>query len=126
VSKAGQGAATASAADPTPARELIGCWHSTRFSVLVPRKRGKGFRRVPLGHHHDPKLDAVEEAANCNLFGLDGALEFECGGSIATYADRRAEFLRRVQPALEATYGVALRLVEQAEYWALHPDQPAS
>lgn len=91
------------------------------LSVLVPKIRGAGFLRVPLGHHYDPSLDDLEQAAGCDIYGLDGSLDFMCGGEIASAASRRAEFETRVRPLLERRYSARLEIVGAATFWRLHP-----
>lgn len=40
----------------------------------------------------------MEDAGECDVCGLDGFLEFECGMQIAVYPERRKEFEGRVLP----------------------------
>lgn len=105
-----------------PTRELLYCWVANVFAVLVPKKRGAGFLRVPYGHHHNAKLTAIGDAARCDICGLDGALEFECGGRIFHGGETlRKEFSAVVVPLLEGYYGVPAREIRETEYWTLNP-----
>ncbi|MDR9839672.1 MULTISPECIES: hypothetical protein [Herbaspirillum] len=102
-------------------KELLCCWVAGQFCVLVPKRRGSGFLRVPYGHHFDEGLDDIASTVSCDVFGLDGMLEFECGGS--TYHDQvaRERFFKQVVPRLETHYGVLAREVSQSEFWRYHP-----
>lgn len=106
--------------DPS-VKELLCSWVAGQFCVLVPKRRGAGFLRVPYGHHFDEALDDIASTVSCDVFGLDGMLEFECGGS--TYHDQvaREVFFKKVVPRLEAHYGVLAREVSQSEFWRYHP-----
>lgn len=112
------GAAKGTVAEP---RELLGCWLPTMFSVLVPKRIGSGFLRVPLGHHQSARLEPVEVAAGCDIYGLDGALDFQCGTVVAVYEAERVKFEGKIRSALESAYGLPLRIVEPRIYWQLHP-----
>ncbi len=99
-------------------RILLYCWSAQSFCVLVPKRRGAGYLRVPYGHHEDAGLSRIAERAACDIYGLDGALEFQCGGAIFYGSDRcRKEFEMRVIPLLERHYGMRSKAVSQPEYW---------
>lgn len=102
-------------------KELLYCWFPTRLDVLVPKRRGNGFVKVPWGHHQDPGLTDIERAAGCDVFGLDGCLMFECGIRVATYEASRKAFEDVVLPALQRHYGWPCRKVTSSEYWRLNP-----
>lgn len=108
-----------------PEKKLLYCWVAQGFDVLIPKRRGQGFLKVPLGHHCDDGLFDVEMAAHCNLFGLDGALSFHCNGKIYFGGDdKRKEFVNTVMPMLEAHYGLASEEIHEADYWRLNPVHP--
>lgn len=104
-------------------KELLYCWMSTTLEVLVPKRRGDGFVRTPLGHHHDDGLADIERLAGCDLFGLDGALSFDARRD-ATYEEKRAAFVARVLPALERHYCWSSREISRQQFWELHPQSP--
>lgn len=111
-----------SAIDSVIAKQLLYCWVSEALNVLVPKQRGAGFVKVPYGHHRNVKLDILSEAAGCELFGLDGALEFQCGGKIFHGGSEvRNAFVATVLPLLEKHYGVPAREIDVREFWRLHP-----
>lgn len=105
---------------PKPAtREILLWWGSNQLSALVPKRRGAGFLKVPYGHHHDPALEAIAQEAGCDLVGLDGSLDFQCGAPIYHGGDAvRQAFLARIVPALEAHYAATCREVNAAEFWS--------
>lgn len=103
-------------------KELLYCWTANGFNVLVPKRRGSGFLKAPYGHHADKGLDAIATAARCDVFGLDGALEFECKGAVFHGGKAvRGEFTATVVPRLEAHYGLTAREVSESEFWRLNP-----
>jgi len=107
------------------ARELLYTWSHECLAVLVPKQRGVGFLKVPYGDHNDPALNHVADAAGCDLFGKDGALEFQCGGQVYHGGcTAHAAFEAQVIPALEAHYGWRARAIPSHEFWALHPTFP--
>lgn len=103
-------------------KELLYSWVSGQFSVLVPKKRGAGFLKTPYGHHHNLELSRVESMAGCDLWGLDGSLDFQVSGAIL-YGGRVGQlaFSSKVMPMLEQYYGFPSKEIEPAEYWRLHP-----
>lgn len=101
---------------------LLYCWVANNFHVLVPKRRGTGYLSAPYGHHPIPGLDAVATSAGVDVTGLDGALCFECGGSVFHGAeDIRRAFVSQVVPPLELHYGMASREIDASEFWRLHP-----
>lgn len=107
---------------PSQQKTLLYCWVAQVFSVLVPKQRGTGYLRQPYGHHHNQELTDIAFGSHCDVFGLDGALEFQVGGKrFHGEQSGRDEFVAEVMPKLERYYGMASREVTQAEYWELHP-----
>jgi len=77
---------------------------------------------VPYGHHVDQRLDKIADLVGTDVTGLDGALCFECGGSVFHGGDAtRAAFAAKVVPALEAHYAMDSREVPEIDFWRLHP-----
>lgn len=106
----------------TTTRELLYCWVAWQFSVLVPKRRGVGFLKVPYGHHVDAGLLDIETIAGCDIYGLDGALDFQCPGSVYHGGNSaRIEFASIVMPELERHYGCTSREIRPAEFFALNP-----
>lgn len=104
--------------------DLLACWVSSQFSVLVPRTDNKGYLKVPYGHHNDGTLREIEDVSGYDVFGLEGALDFQVPGRIfhdGIGHPLRQEFERRVIPALEKRYKRKVRLVDENEFWRNHP-----
>lgn len=93
---------------------------STTFEVLVPKKVGSGFVKVPFGHHDNPGLTRIA-FATYDIFGLDGSLSFQCGSRVCGDEGLRKAFEAKVLPMLQSHYGWSTREVDQQEYWALNP-----
>ena len=107
-------------------KTLLYCWVAQNLCVLVPKKRGEGYLKMPYGHHHNMALtDIANDArddAHVDVMGLDGALEFECGGRIFHGGEVvRKEFSSKVIPRLEEHYGYASREIHETEFWEKHP-----
>lgn len=102
-------------------KELLYFWMSTSLEVLVPKKVGSGFLKVPYGHHENAALTQIGRVADCDIFGLDGSLSFQCGTEVSGHEDRRRAFESKVLPALERHYGWPTREVTSTEFWERHP-----
>jgi len=108
--------------EPVSPKKLLFCWVGGQFSVLVPKRTGRGFLRVPYGHHYDAGLDAVAVAGGCDITGLDGALDFQCGGGIFHGGEeKRRAFESKVVPQLTAHYRMPAEEISAAEFWEHHP-----
>jgi hypothetical protein len=114
---------TGRSAPATPApRELLYAWVADCLAVLVPKQRGSGYLRMPYGNHAIAGLDAVATAIGCDVFGLDGALEIQCGGAVYHGgAEARRAFAEAAIPLLQRHYAMAAREINTVEYWLLHP-----
>ena len=102
--------------------KLLFCWVAEGLHVLVPKRRGTGFLSVPYGHHTDKGLDAIAALANCDLYGLDGALNFDCGWDICHgQKGTQDAFIERIRKPLEAHYKMQSQLIDANTFWELHP-----
>lgn len=96
---------------------LLAYLSSSSLMVLVPKKRGNGYQRVPLGHHMTP-LAELAMHKGWDITGLDGHLEIEVS---CHSAEERAATLERYMPALAEFYGMPWRETSATEFWSLHP-----
>lgn len=74
------------------------------LNVLVPKQRGEGYLKQPYGHHNNPQLNEILDAASpyaLNLFGLDGYLHFE----VRFFSGDESRVKDIVMPLLEKHYG---------------------
>lgn len=102
--------------------QLLYAWVGQGLSVLVPKRRGRGFLRAPYGHHNQPALNAIADLAGCDVFGLGGSLDFQVPGDVYHGGQlKRAEFAGRLLPALEKVYEAKSREITAADFWQLHP-----
>lgn len=103
-------------------KELLYCWVAQGLNVLVPKKRGEGYLKVPYGHHHDSALTKIANDAGVDVTGLDGALAFECSRSIFYGPEAgQKEFVSKVMPPLARHYGLTSREIEKSEFWEKNP-----
>jgi hypothetical protein len=100
---------------------LLWTWDASAFMVLVPKRRGTGFLRMPLGHHFDFELSNIETAAGCDICGLDGALVFEVALDVYCSHEQRDDFSYRIVPLLTKHYGLPAQEVSAPDFWALRP-----
>jgi len=84
---------------------LLWMYFDGSICILVPKKRGTGFLRVPYGHHVDDGLEDVRcELDMVDLFGLDGYLRVDCNKWCDQ--DRDRVYAHKVMSAFGAHYGV--------------------
>lgn len=105
-------------AKDTPKGELLAYIATPNLMVLVPKQRGAGYQKAPLGHHMNP-LAKLSMDKGWDMTGLDGHLNIEvppCYG-----AKERAATLEVYMPALAKFYGLPWREVDEREFWSLHP-----
>lgn len=60
-------------------RKFLWAWQLRTLEVLVPKQRGKGWLKVPAGHHAEARIQELETAAGCDVWGLDYTLSFQTG-----------------------------------------------
>ena len=89
---------------PRPCSGFVWAWLHTSLEILIPRQRGDGWLKVPAGHHAEARLRDIEDAACCDVFGLDGTLSVECGGRVTCYQARRQELIDRLLPVVSRAY----------------------
>lgn len=104
----------------TKETEILVAFFVGRVDMLIPKKRGGGFLKVPLGHHHNG-LSRVAMNTQYDVTGLDGALEIEIGRCHSIMEKDRPEFLKRSVEPLANYLGFPYRVVDHNEYWAKHP-----
>jgi hypothetical protein len=108
--------------DVKPPKELLYCWVAGGFSVLVPKKKGEGYLKVPYGHHYIDELTAIADKMRSDVWGLDGALDFHVRGALFHGPESgRVAFSEAIMPLLERYYGFPSREIVVAEFWQLNP-----
>ncbi len=91
-------------AEPVEPTGFVWAWLSSTLEILIPKQRGKGWLQVPAGHHISNRIRAIEEAAQCDICGIDGTLSIECGSKVAVYPERRQELIDRLFPVVSREY----------------------
>jgi hypothetical protein len=102
------------------AKELLICVQRDQRAVmvLVPKQRGEGFLKVPLGHHVNAVSKLCEEIGY-DTFGLEGHLHFETG--YINHGEQWNKAVAHIGDALAAHYGLPWREVREPEFWDNHP-----
>lgn len=102
----------------TEVKELLYCFVGPSLQILVPKRRGIGYLKQPIGHHPNA-LSRLETEAGYDLFGLDGAIEVHCGflGS----QERMDKVAKQVLEPISRLLGFPYREVGGEEFWSKHP-----
>lgn len=98
-------------------KTILVCFHKEYIGVLIPKKRGNGFLRVPLGHHNCP-LSELERDIGFDIYGTEGSLTVMTG---CIHEDQYAELTERVILPISQLLGFPYRIVEKDEYFEHHP-----
>lgn len=101
----------------TKDRVILACFHESYLGVLIPKKRGNGYLKMPLGHHTCP-LAELERDIGFDIYGLSGELEVMTG--FITDA-RHKELEDRVLKPISELLGFPYRIVDRFEYFQNHP-----
>lgn len=91
------------------------------YAALIPKRRGTGFLRVPVGHHPERRITDLEDAIGGNVFGLDGDVDLE-----THLYWKWDEGDKKVSEALTKCFGFPVRIVENDYFFAKHPLSPQS
>lgn len=87
------------------------------FQVLVPKKRGTGFLKVPYGHHENQALREISDRFQVEMCGLDGCLEIERMGARFIPEGTVSEIME----ALGKHYGLPFKEITLDEFDRLNP-----
>lgn len=79
--------------------------------MLVPKKIGTGFLKVPVGHHHANWLDDLPY----DITGLDGYIDIECDCHPWEEVKRDA-ILTEIMPMITKKFGFDWQLVDSKEF----------
>jgi hypothetical protein len=99
-------------------KELLVYIATLSVEILVPKKRGQGFLKMPLGHYACP-LSELSHKIGYDLTGLDGSLDVEAryvGISIDTET-----FIAQAIVPISEFYQMPFRIVGAKEFWDKHP-----
>lgn len=100
--------------------EAIYMWDNGGLNVAIPKRRGKGYLKVPFGHHANSKLNDIENEEGIDMCGLDGYLELEYR---YIDPDKRDAIVARVLPKLAAHFGFQTWREDTKLFWKIvQPD----
>lgn len=100
--------------------EILVMFSQRSIDMLIPKKRGTGFLKTPLGHHHCPLADMQYEIG-FDLWGFDGSLTIMTGWIEKKDYDNLIEVA--VRP-IAVHLGFPWRVVTTNEFWENHPILP--
>ena len=100
--------------------EILVCFFQWHMSLLIPKKRGNGFQKVPLGHKVCP-LSSLAYKIGYDVYGLDGALDVQTGWIGSSDQDRLVE---KVVKPIADLLGYPWRVVDRSDFWSNHPTCP--
>lgn len=87
-------------------KEILYTHNSEELMLLIPKKRGSGFLRVPAGHHASKVTRFFYDLTGCDVFGLDGWL----GVRWYLYDEPlQQRFIESYMPKIERFYGFPSR-----------------
>lgn len=87
------------------------------ISILVPKRRGTGFVKVPFGHHANKALGQIEDEIGYDIYGLDGCLEVNTG----YFFEEKEALLEKIMPPISKHYGMPWRELSEEDWWSHHP-----
>ncbi|MGQ1270003.1 hypothetical protein ACT4XR_19890 (plasmid) [Acinetobacter baumannii] len=76
------------------------------INLLIPKKRGKGYLKQPIGHFNCP-LSTLSRDIGYDFFGLDGFLKVQTG-----YINDKEEITHQVVIPISEFYGYKWREVD--------------
>lgn len=85
--------------------------------ILVPKSRGNGFLKVPLGHHACPLSDFILHNLDYDVYGLYGMLSVQTG---FIGKDKHKALEDSVVKPLAEYYNYPYQLISHEEFWAKH------
>jgi len=97
-----------------PEEEILIYVMSQHVACLIPKQRGGGFLRTPLGHHHNEGLSRISTELGFDISGLDGSLDVQTG-----YGGD--DYVAAIGAAISEHYKKPWRLICREEFYLKHP-----
>lgn len=90
---------------PAKERKFYWSWLWGSLFILIPKQRGDGWLKCPLGHHWDADIAEMSEVigSDCEA-GMDGYLEFYLSTKITTYPDKQKIVEDKLFPLISKKY----------------------
>lgn len=98
-------------------KELLYIFRERSIHILVPKKRGEGFLRTPIGHHRSPLSD-LSYKIGFDMFGLDAEIFVDTG---YVWEDKKPQLVERVLKPISELLGFPYREISHTEFHDLHP-----
>lgn len=93
-------------------------WDDSGLNIIIPKRRGDGYLRVPYGHHNNPKLNLISDSVNVvDVTGLDGYLNFRFSAKVIYDASKRAKIVAIVMPQLAAYFDFKSWIEDIRGFW---------
>lgn len=98
-------------------KEILVYFLTYQIFMLIPKQRGQGYKRQPLGHHICPLSELAYEIG-FDLYGLGGHLEV-CTGYMDP--DDHPRLIEKAVKPISALLNYDFRIVGYTEFWQNHP-----
>lgn len=91
------------------------------MDMLIPKKRGEGYLRQPLGHHNNSLTNFIDEEigfvgmSQIDVFGLDGYLSFQ--GRFIDDEEKIRMTETILKPLSEKFYRMPYKVVDSEEFF---------
>ncbi len=100
---------------PTKTLEAIYMWDRGGLNILIPKRRGAGYLKCPIGHHPVAALSDIEVAVSADFCGLDGYLQVEYIRTVPQ--DKEAEAVAKIMPMLASYFGFKTWREDTRAFW---------
>lgn len=94
--------------------EAIYMWDLGGLNILIPKRRGEGYLKVPYSHHAVPALSDIEHREGVDMDGLDGYLSLDYR---YVHPDDRQAIVDRVMPRLAKHFKFTTWREDTKAFW---------
>ena len=99
--------------------EAIYMWDRGGLNILIPKRRGTGYLKVPFGHHAVSGLNDIECAVSADFDGLEGYLSVEYIHRPHGYSKSEEEAVALIMPMLAKHYGFTTWREDAKLFWKI-------
>lgn len=89
-------------------------WDAGGLNILIPKRRGTGYLKVPYGHHAVKGLSDIESSELVDMDGLDGYLTLEYR---YVHPDEQQALVDRVMPKLAKHFKFTTWRESAIDFW---------
>ena len=97
--------------------EAIYMWDRGGLNILIPKRRGTGYLKCPIGHHSVPVLTDIENTVGADFCGLDGYLQVNYIRRPYGHAKSEAEATAKIMPLLARHFGFTTWREDAKAFW---------